>query len=105
DYDGGPPYALARLDTLRDQRASLRRENDTDVLTLKAAEEALKRAEVALTDAQKTRREARDAAESTTNETQRDDSTQRLRLAQLDERIAEQRLQAARTQRQLAKMD
>jgi small-conductance mechanosensitive channel len=103
--NGDPPYSLATLDGLRDERAVIQRENETDVLSLRAAEEALKRAESALANAQKARRDARDAAEALKDESQRDALSQQLRLAQIGERTAEQQLEAARTQRQLAARD
>ncbi len=92
-----PPYALSFYDTLRDDRAALEREYDTVALSVKSLGEALKRAETELANAQKARRAAREAAESGDAK-----AMEAFKLALLDERLAEQRLEAARTQVEVA---
>ena len=93
-----PPYALTFYDSLRDERTALEREYDTVALSVQSLEEGVKRAETELANAQRARRAAREAAESGGAETM-----PAFKLALLDERLAGQRLEAARTQLEVAR--
>ncbi|MFP4501529.1 MAG: mechanosensitive ion channel domain-containing protein [Candidatus Hydrogenedentota bacterium] len=98
-----PPYAISAIDGLRDERQVIQQEEETSTATQTAREEAVQRAEEALANARKSRRQAREGMEKASVEPARSQAVLAYDLARVDELVAELSLATAQADVLLAK--
>ena len=99
-----PPYGVAFLDQLRDQLIVAEAESETETMARDSLEASVAQAQARLAEAEERRRAARDAVEAAPDDAGRPALEWRLRIAQLEQRIAENELALAQAQTEAAQL-